>query len=1179
MRRRRASPASRGLAAGEKLKREGLQGSQFNLWSWVGTEVTSAAEITDEHLMFCCGLSERNGWPICRNKYSKVTSPEFETSSAEPTDVNEDIVVISDDEKTQGCSRRACRLNPNCLNYLGQDAWENEEKAREAYLKAANLKSDPRDDMRTSGSPVGLKNLGATCYANAFLQVWFQDLAFRTGVYKYLPSQDIEHEYQISPVFQLQVTFAAMQEGLHKVFNPVKLVESLQLRTTEQQDAQEFSKLFMSYLDTEFKKQSEPSLKTLIPDQFQGTQVYGTECQNCHNRSERNSEFFELEIHLEHNCKLEDRIGALLQPEILSGDNKYLCSHCDSLQDATRYAQLRQLPPVLHISLLRFVYDLSSMERKKCSHAVTFPMVLNMDQFLDARLFDSGGNRNRNVYHLRGVLLHRGPSAWHGHYEAQVYDVASKQWYQFDDESVTKPKSMAYLFDEADVDVEGESKTVPKTTKVRTGRQGTKRKRQTRDGEKQKQVVIEHTLRLPDRPSREIPPSQGASTKPITSKEAYMLVYVRETSDSDTPPKVNVSSPPPTAGGHAPRASPPPPLPAMEVINRLNAELVKSVEEFNLKKKEKTAEFGEFQQRMRDAYGQWMVSSYAEPSVIASADLLEKWLSTGLTDAEPSLEVSKLTGGDEQTGEEGTSVSTSQLVPVPLVEQTFSNSDIICHHGLLDPRKAGGMKRLKKSAYERIRRMACSTLLPELSSRDACRICATELFKEQLYQREHPKLVAQFNKLCTDDRDSKRYWISKTWLKDWKLSKPKMHQPGSQDPAPDSVPFALHVRCEHGGLCLDSTLRRTIPEPAYDMLKAYFLSWQTLSVEDVPCAICEISRHGCKEEQSELKGKAELEKTRLSNLYDSALEHYGDIPFDSVSAVVPAEFVSAWRRWVRQPHKAPRPGKLDNSSFFCQHGMLLLDPETTDMDGPVALASIEEWKALEDLYLAGPLISIEKRHDEGGHRIIRNVDVCQDCRIQRKSEYTTTEINVRIYGEQSAKENTGDADYRGQASSIVTYESRGTRRSKRIRKDVPKRDHLKIIVSKDTTIKDLRFKVQEESGVPSICQRLFCRDQELDDSSATIGGLGILSNDIIDVRQQSQEALDETLDTTNKRPRLDDGKAFDGTMLGRQCDPQPNTRVQQDIEPVLFTDKECSVCTYRNAEGAGICIMCDTQLT
>ena len=76
-----------------------------------------------------------------------------------------------------------------------------------------------------------------------------------------------------------------MQHSALSSFNPVKLVESLKLRATEQQDAQEyvtfflpkdipplnvslrFSKLFMAHLDTEFKQQENSELKSLIPSQ------------------------------------------------------------------------------------------------------------------------------------------------------------------------------------------------------------------------------------------------------------------------------------------------------------------------------------------------------------------------------------------------------------------------------------------------------------------------------------------------------------------------------------------------------------------------------------------------------------------------------------------------------------------------------------------------------------------------------------------------------------------------------------------------------------------------------------------------------------------------------------------------------------------------------------------------
>lgn len=67
------------------------------------------------------------------------------------------------------------------------------------------------------------------------------------------------------------------------------------------------------------------------------------------------------------------------------------------------------------------------MERKKSKHNLLFPMVLDMTKFLKANKSVSdaeGGEGATNIYELRGVLLHKGPSAYHGHYEAQVLDTA-----------------------------------------------------------------------------------------------------------------------------------------------------------------------------------------------------------------------------------------------------------------------------------------------------------------------------------------------------------------------------------------------------------------------------------------------------------------------------------------------------------------------------------------------------------------------------------------------------------------------------------------------------------------------------------------------------------------------------------------------------------------------------------
>lgn len=74
------------------------------------------------------------------------------------------------------------------------------------------------------------------------------------------------------------------------------------------------------------------------------------------------------------------------------------------------------LPQVLHFSVLRFVFDAQDMSRKKSKQAITFPLAINMQRYMGESDVDLW-------YDLRGVLLHRGQSAYHGHYEAQVFDV------------------------------------------------------------------------------------------------------------------------------------------------------------------------------------------------------------------------------------------------------------------------------------------------------------------------------------------------------------------------------------------------------------------------------------------------------------------------------------------------------------------------------------------------------------------------------------------------------------------------------------------------------------------------------------------------------------------------------------------------------------------------------------
>lgn len=64
------------------------------------------------------------------------------------------------------------------------------------------------------------------------------------------------------------------------------------------------------------------------------------------------------------------------------------------------------------------------MSRNKSKQSISFPPSLDMAPFMD---LDEEDASTPLTYELRGVLLHKGASAYHGHYESQVYDARSAE--------------------------------------------------------------------------------------------------------------------------------------------------------------------------------------------------------------------------------------------------------------------------------------------------------------------------------------------------------------------------------------------------------------------------------------------------------------------------------------------------------------------------------------------------------------------------------------------------------------------------------------------------------------------------------------------------------------------------------------------------------------------------------
>lgn len=81
-------------------------------------------------------------------------------------------------------------------------------------------------------------------------------------------------------------------------------------------------------------------------------------CCNCLTESVSESEFYELDLNVQGNGTLSACLAEFLHEEKLEGGAEcYSCAVCHSKQEALRFIQLKSLPPILNLQLLRFVYD------------------------------------------------------------------------------------------------------------------------------------------------------------------------------------------------------------------------------------------------------------------------------------------------------------------------------------------------------------------------------------------------------------------------------------------------------------------------------------------------------------------------------------------------------------------------------------------------------------------------------------------------------------------------------------------------------------------------------------------------------------------------------------------------------------------------------------------------------
>ncbi|GLI70002.1 hypothetical protein VaNZ11_014736, partial [Volvox africanus] len=356
-----------------------------------------------------------------------------------------------------------CQLVPGETAFRKKGLWKKEQ----AHL--ATLGQDPTEDKReNAATPVGLRNLGNTCYANAALQCLFSIPTLRNGIL------NAEAKVAAHDIFrQLQALLLHLQFGPRSCVDTQALADTLGLDHAIQQDGQEFLKLLLTRVEQMLNKSSDPAARGIVQRLFRGGLSYVTTCQRCGRNSASSHEvqdFYDLMPQVRGFSSLVKSMAAILHVDHLTGDNRYFCEFCGEKVDALRHVRLRKLPPYLFLALQRFYFNPRTADKAKALDEFSFPLQLDFRQVLEtaaegnaitqdttagvagsrARTATRTGTRTAAaaamempqyataspVYELVAILIHKGSQASSGHYVAHIKDQASGQWWRFDDESV-----------------------------------------------------------------------------------------------------------------------------------------------------------------------------------------------------------------------------------------------------------------------------------------------------------------------------------------------------------------------------------------------------------------------------------------------------------------------------------------------------------------------------------------------------------------------------------------------------------------------------------------------------------------------------------------------------------------------------------------------------------------------
>ncbi|XWS10774.1 hypothetical protein CRYUN_Cryun38cG0026800 [Craigia yunnanensis] len=306
------------------------------------------------------------------------------------------------------------------------------------------------NEKRKKGPPLGLRNLGNSCYLNSVLQCLtytppLVDFCLRSQ-HSFFCDASASKKPRDCPfcILEARITHSLTLDLILDA--PSKIQSCLKIfvehfRFGRQEDAHEFLRYVIDACHNtclrlkKLRRMGSEGVgggervngNTAVKNIFGGALQSQVKCLGCGGESNKVDEIMDISLDILNSSSLKEAMHKFFQPEILDGNNKYNWEKCKKLVAARKQLSIRQAPNILVIQLKRF----EGIFGGKIDRLITFEEVLVLSSFMSKASQDP-----QPEYKLFGTIVHSGHSPESGHYYAYIKDPMGR-WYCCNDSSIS----------------------------------------------------------------------------------------------------------------------------------------------------------------------------------------------------------------------------------------------------------------------------------------------------------------------------------------------------------------------------------------------------------------------------------------------------------------------------------------------------------------------------------------------------------------------------------------------------------------------------------------------------------------------------------------------------------------------------------------------------------------------